>query len=362
MTALMVHQICTAVNGPEVDTSKYVVCAKRRIDDVCTKYFRYLDHVADGSRFGRRELNNVVDYASTLMGLAGSPSQQLAILSGTRVFANGSWDATDEMLMLSPAPFKVHRLVQAKQLKLYDDYRQADSANDAKITGTEKSIVTIDSAFNFVSNYAAFCTPMGIHKIVDEAVQEKADKSSDDPSKNTKLNKALQDLTDSLNKASTEAAKKNNGKAASTLSTLSVEDVPNIYAYAMDTNSSRTDPGGYLASHGLLTSVEAALQADVDGLKQKVGNVLTASPDIAQKARDLLPAPITESDLIKNAKFTLKQDGSTIQIGANDYSNKDTEGKIHYFKLDANPAATGNEMKDLPSDLKDKIKGRAPKP
>lgn len=344
ITGRLVENNCTLENPAQPNLgglAHYTSCAKHHIDDLCYNYFSYLDKAADGSRFGRREFNTLADLTTTILGITKTPAEQLAILSGARVAVTDTWNATEEMLLLSPAPFKVYKLVVAKQVKLYSDYQTAHGKDDvAKPVWPEN----YDAAFGLVREYASYCTRVGIHDMLDEIVQEKVANTSADRNLNSHLAASLDNVASALNIKA--------GGNIKRVSSVSVDDALALHSYLVAPQTSQM--GGYLALRGLKANIDAMSDSEKTALTQFVDKVIASSPDIAQRIQETTPtSPLSTGDLVKDAKFTLKG-GGTILIG-----EPDADHYIHYKALDNTGQPTGADLKDPPDILLTKIDNKA---
>lgn len=288
----------TIPDPKESDLANYTTCAKQRVDDMCYSYFAYLDRAADGSRFGHREFNTLADYSALLMGVTEAPAESITILSGTRIAANDTWNAAEDMLMLSPSPFKVHKLIQEQQNGITTKFLET---HKTPATDAIASPAAIEEALRYVRDYSFACSRIGIHRKLDEVIQTEVAKSSADQDVNIGLNDAMVAFNNAVKKVDIKMAD------------LTVSD-------ALKLNTYLTVPGPAVSANinpQIVAFADKLKDDERKAIKSQLVKVLSSSSELSTQAQDAIKTANekspTDADIAANRIFQLT-DGSWIRI------------------------------------------------
>lgn len=149
---------------------------KRQVDMLCGRFFYSLNDASDGAGFTRNSINIFTNTLTTLMGLFEAQARDIAVVSGIQLGVNDWQSELEQLLLFTPSPEALHSLVDEEQRRFL--------ANNLQLW-TEPG--DIEQVREFVEGYAHHCTPMGIRATLEQTIQERVDRNSTDPERNTVL-------------------------------------------------------------------------------------------------------------------------------------------------------------------------------
>lgn len=132
------------------------------IDAYCDSYLGSLDRMGANSRFSRSQINAVFNYIGVLKAMAGDSAESIGYLNAAAGMFNTSADNLETLVLISPTPNKLGPLVEQA---MTESRRQLSTVRQAE--ATEKWSTTT----RWVQQYAALCTPKGIRRLLDEAIE-----------------------------------------------------------------------------------------------------------------------------------------------------------------------------------------------